>query len=63
MSAKESSFHGIELLGKKSDGKSSSVKFLAHEDWRGYKKLLICEGKTVGVNKVPTQSMYEMAQL
>ena len=63
MSAKEKSLQVIEFSGKKSDWKSWSVKFLACGDRRGYKKLLIGEGKTVGVDKVPTQTEYEMAAL
>ena len=39
------------------------MKFLANGNWRGYKKLFIGEGKIVGVNKVPTKSEYEKAEL
>ena len=36
---------------------------MAHGNRRGYKKLLVGEGKTIGVDKVPTQTEYEMAAL
>jgi len=52
----------IEFSGKKSDWKSWSVKFLARGNRRGYKKLLVGEGKTVGVDKVPTQTEFEAAE-
>ena len=61
MIAEES--HEIEFSGRKSDLKSWSVKLLAHGNQRGYKKLLVGEGKTVDVDKVPIQSEYEMAEL
>ena len=63
MGDEERSFCIIEFLGKKSDWKSWSVKFLAHGNRSGYKKLLVGEGKTVSVDKVPTQFEYEMADL
>ena len=62
MSAEERSLCVIEFSGKMSDWKSWSVKFLAHGSLRGYKKLLVGEGKTVGVDKVPTQTEFEMAE-
>ncbi len=52
----------MEFSGKNSDWKSWSVKFLARGNRRGYKKLLIGEGKTVGVDKVPTQTEFEEAE-
>ena len=36
---------------------------MAHGNRRGYKKLLVEEGKTVGVDKMPTQTEYEMVIL
>ncbi len=51
----------IEFKGKKSYWKSWSVKFLAHGNRRSYKKLLVSKGKTVGVDKVPTQTKFEEA--
>ena len=36
---------------------------MAHGNRRGYKKLLVEEGKTVGVDKMPTQTEYENAAL
>ena len=39
------------------------MKFLACGNLRCYKKLLVGEDKTVGVDKVPTQSEDEMAEL
>ena len=62
MSAEERSLRVIEFSGKKNDWKSWSGKFLAHGCQRGYKMLLVGEGKTVGVDKVPTESEYEMAE-
>ncbi len=52
----------IEFSGKKSNWKSWSVKFFAHGNRRGYKKLLVGDGKTVGVDKVPTQTKFEKAE-
>ena len=52
----------IEFSGKKSDWKSWSGKFLARENRRGYKKLLVGEGKTVGVDKVATKTEFEEAK-
>ena len=49
MSAEERSLCVIEFLGQKSDWKHWSVKLMAHGNQRGYKKLLVGEGKTVGV--------------
>ena len=54
MSTEERSLHVTEFSGKKRDWKSWSVKFLAHGNWRGYQKLFVGEGKTVGVDIVPT---------
>ncbi len=52
----------IEFSGKRSEWKSWSVKFLAHGNRREYKKLLVAEGKTVGVDKVPTKTEFEEAE-
>ncbi len=52
----------IEFSGKESDWKSWSIKSLACENRRGYKKLLVGGGKTVGVDKVPTQTKFEAAE-
>ncbi len=52
----------IEFSGKKSYWKSWSVKFLACRNRRGYNKLLVGEGKTVGVDKVPTKTEFEEAE-
>ncbi len=52
----------IKFSGKKSDRKSCSVEFLAHKNRRGYKKLLAGEGKTGGVDKMPTKTKFEEAE-
>ncbi len=52
----------IEFSGMKIDWTSCSFKFLAHGNRRGYKKLLVGEGKTVGVDKVPTKAEFEDAE-
>ncbi len=62
MSSEERRLGIIQLSVKKSDWKSWSVMFLAHRSQRGYKKLFVGEGKTVGVDKVPTQTEFEMAE-
>ncbi len=62
MSAKEKSLQVIEFSGKKSDWKCWSVDFLASGNRRGYKKRLVGEGKTVGVDKVTTQTKFEKAE-
>ncbi len=36
--------------------------FLAHGSRRGYKKLLVGEGKILGVDKVPTKTKFEEAE-
>ena len=56
MTAEVRNLHVIEFPGNESDWKSWSVKFLTHGNQRGYKKLLVGEGKTICVDKVPTQS-------
>ncbi len=38
------------------------MKFLAHKNWRGYKKLLVSENKTIGTDKIPTQTEFEMTE-
>ncbi len=45
----------IEFLGKKNE-------FLAHGNQRGYKNLLVCEGKIVDVDKLPIETEFEMAE-
>ncbi len=35
---------------------------MARGNRRGYKKLLVGEGKTIGVDKVPTQTEFEAAE-
>ncbi len=65
MSAEEKSDWVIEFSGKEEwleDWKKWSVKFLAGGNRRGYKKLLVGEGKTVGVDKVPTKTECEAAE-
>ncbi len=52
----------IEFSGKKNDWKSWSVEFLDCGTRRGYKKLLVGEGKRVGVDKVPTKTEFEAAE-
>ncbi len=52
----------IEFSGRKSYWKSWSVKFYANGNLRGYKKLLVDEGKTVSVEKMPTQTEFEKAE-
>ncbi len=37
--------------------------FLVHDNQRDYKKLVISGGKTVGVDKVPTQTQFEMPSM
>ncbi len=51
----------IDFSVKKSGWKSWSFKFLAHRNRTSYKKLLVGEGKTVGVDKVPTKTEFEEA--
>ena len=62
MSAEEKSLQVIEFSAKMSDLKSWSAKLLACGNRRGYKKLLVGEGKTIGVDKVPTQTEFEAAE-
>ncbi len=62
MSAKERSLPVIEFSGKECDWKSWSVKFLACGNRRGNKKLLVGEGNTVGIDKVPNKSKFEEAE-
>ncbi len=52
----------VAFSGKKSEWKSWSDKFLTCGNRRGYKKLLVGEGKTVGVDKVPTKTEFEEAE-
>ena len=61
ISSEEKSIHIVEFLGKKTDWDSWSEKFLSHEKWKGYKKLLVSTGTTPGVDKNPTQEEYENA--
>ncbi len=62
MSAEERSLLVIEFSGKKSDWKSWSVDFMASGNRRGYKNLLVGQCKTVGVDKVPTETKFEEAE-
>ena len=59
LSNEEKSFHNIEFLGKKTDWDSWSKKFVLHGKWKGYKKLLVSNRSTSGVDKIPTQEEYE----
>ncbi len=51
MSAEERSLHDNEFSGKKSDLKNWSKRFLVYGNWRCYKRLLVGEGKSIGVEK------------
>ncbi len=62
MSSEERSLHIFKYSCKKIHCNSWCVKFLAHGNWRGYKKLLVGEGKTFGVSKMSTQNELEMAE-
>ena len=55
MSNKEKSIRFIEFSGKKTDWDSWSEKFLSHGKQKGYQKLLVSNGSTPGVDKIPTQ--------
>ena len=48
-------------MGKKHDWDIWSEKFLLHGKWKDYKKLLVSNGSTSLVDKVPTQDEYENA--
>ncbi len=49
----------IEFSSKKSDWKNRTVKFLTCGNRRGYKKLLVGEGKTLGVDNMPSKTEFE----
>ena len=55
MSNEEKSIQIIIYLYKKIDWDSWSEKFLSCGKQRGYKKLLVSNGSTSGVDKIPTQ--------
>ena len=61
MSNKEKSICTIEFSGKKTDWDSWSEKFLLHGKQKGHKKLLVSNGSTSGLDKIPTQDEYNNA--
>ena len=61
MTTEGKNIHIIEFLGKKRDWKSWLEKHLSQGKWKGYKKLWVGNGFTVGVDKIPMQSEFERA--
>ena len=61
MSNKEKSIWITECLGKKTNWESWSKKFLSYGKKKGYKELLVSNGSTLGMDKIPTQDEYENA--
>ena len=61
MTTKEKGIHLIEFSGKKSDWCAWSEKFLAWARCKDCKKLLTRKEGQIGVNKIPTQDVYNFA--
>ncbi len=51
----------IEFSGNKSVWKSWTVQSFAHGNCRDYKNLLVGEGKTICVDKVPSHTEFQIA--